>query len=78
MHRQSFRVVSITASSFVAHARVRVVVLVVAHNGVNRFFMADQLGMPLKNYRRIVQDNSALTMVTLDKTDGFKLLKLNA
>jgi alpha-ribazole phosphatase/probable phosphoglycerate mutase len=54
------------------------VVLVVAHNGVNRFFMADQLGMPLKNYRRIVQDNSALTMVTLDKTDGFKLLKLNA
>jgi alpha-ribazole phosphatase/probable phosphoglycerate mutase len=40
--------------------------------------MADQLGMPLKNYRRIVQDNSALTMVTLDKTDGFKLLKLNA
>jgi len=53
-------------------------VLVVAHNGVNRFFMASQLGMPLKNYRRIIQENSALTLVTLSKEHGFNLLKLNA
>lgn len=53
-------------------------VLVVAHNGVNRFFMASQLGMPLKNYRKIVQDNSALTLLTLSVHTGINLLKLNA
>lgn len=53
-------------------------VLVVGHNGVNRFFMASQLGMPLKNYRKIVQENSILTLITIDKTAGFRLLKLNA
>ena len=53
-------------------------ILVVGHNGVNRLFMAQQLGMPLKNYRKIVQENSALTLITLDKHKGFNLLKLNA
>ncbi len=53
-------------------------ILVVGHNGINRFFMAKQLGMPLKNYRRLVQENSALTLVTLDEHKGFNLLKLNA
>jgi len=53
-------------------------ILIVAHNGVNRFFMASQLGMPLKNYRRIVQENSALTLFTISKQNGFNLLKLNA
>lgn len=53
-------------------------VLVVGHNGVNRLFMASRLGMPLKNYRKIVQDNSALTLLTLSKSKGMKLLKLNA
>ncbi len=53
-------------------------ILVVGHNGVNRLFMAQQLGMALKNYRKIVQENSALTLITLDKHKGFNLLKLNA
>ena len=53
-------------------------VLVVGHNGINRFFMAYNLGMPLKNYRRIVQDNSALTLLTLSPNSGINLLKLNA
>lgn len=53
-------------------------VLIVGHNGVNRFFMASQLGMPLKNYRKITQENSALTMLTLSKDAGINLLKLNA
>lgn len=53
-------------------------VLVVGHNGVNRFFMADRLGMPLKNYRMLVQENSALTVLTVAKNFGFNLLKLNA
>ena len=53
-------------------------VLVVGHNGINRLFLAHCLGMPLSNYRRIVQENSALTLLTLDKHAGFNLLKLNA
>lgn len=53
-------------------------VLIVGHNGINRLFLANQLGMPLANYRRIVQENSALTLFTLDKAAGFSLLKLNA
>ncbi|ERJ57171.1 histidine phosphatase family protein [Sphingobacterium paucimobilis] len=53
-------------------------VLIVGHNGLNRFFMASQLGMPLKNYRKIVQENSALTLLTLSKHSGITLLKLNA
>lgn len=53
-------------------------VLVVGHNGVNRLFVASQLGMPLKNYRCLVQENSALTLFTLSQHQGFHLLKLNA
>lgn len=53
-------------------------VLIVGHNGLNRFFVASQLGMPLKNYRKIVQENSALTLLTLSKHSGITLLKLNA
>lgn len=53
-------------------------VLIVGHNGINRFFIASQLGMPLKNYRKIVQENSALTLLTLSKENGVHLLKLNA
>ncbi|PRD46556.1 histidine phosphatase family protein [Sphingobacterium haloxyli] len=53
-------------------------VLVVGHNGVNRLFLASQLGMPLKNYRRLVQENSALTLLTLSRHQGCQLLKLNA
>lgn len=53
-------------------------VLIVGHNGVNRFFIASQLGMPLKNYRKIIQENSALTVLSLSKYAGLNLLKLNA
>ncbi|MGN0003136.1 MAG: histidine phosphatase family protein [Sphingobacterium composti] len=53
-------------------------VLIVGHNGVNRFFMASKLGIPLKNYRRIVQENSALTLLKLVNSDEIQLLKLNA
>lgn len=52
-------------------------ILVVAHNAVNRFYMAWKLGMPLKNYRRLVQDNSSLTLFSLDADGEFSLLKLN-
>lgn len=53
-------------------------ILVVAHNGVNRFYLARQLGMPLKNYRRIVQENSSITVVELGGAEGFFLSKLNS
>ncbi|GGM98265.1 hypothetical protein GCM10010967_35100 [Dyadobacter beijingensis] len=52
-------------------------VLVVAHNTVNRFYMAWKLGMPLKNYRQIVQENSSITLFSLDARGEFSLLKLN-
>lgn len=53
-------------------------IMVVGHNGINRLYMAYKLGMPLKNYRRIVQENSSLTVFTLDEKGEFALLKLNA
>lgn len=52
-------------------------ILVVGHNGINRLFMAHKLGMPLKNYRRIVQHNSSLTFFQLDENGEFLLEKLN-
>lgn len=52
-------------------------ILVVAHNAVNRFLIAHQLGMPLANYRKIVQENSSLTILGYDETEGFSLCKLN-
>lgn len=50
-------------------------ILVVAHNGVNRLYMAHKLGMPLKNYRQLVQQNSSVTCFTLDD-DGVLTLEL--
>lgn len=52
--------------------------LVVAHNGVNRLYMAYKLGMPLKNYRQLVQLNSAITVFTLDENGVFTLQYLNS
>jgi broad specificity phosphatase PhoE len=52
-------------------------ILVVAHNAVNRFYMSWKLGMPLKNYRRLVQENSSVTLFSLDDEGEFSLLKLN-
>lgn len=53
-------------------------VLVVAHNGINRFYLTSQLGMPLKNYRRIVQENSAVTLFSLSGEGEFALKLLNS
>ena len=51
-------------------------ILVVGHNGINRFYLSWKLGMDLKNYRRIVQENSAVTMFGLDPQNGELSLKL--
>lgn len=53
-------------------------VLVVAHNGVNRLYMAHKLGMPLKNYRQLAQENSSITLFELADDGEFTLKKLNA
>lgn len=53
-------------------------VLVVAHNGVNRLFLAHKLGMPLGNYRRFSLDNAAVTVFTLGDDGDFVLNYLNA
>lgn len=53
-------------------------IVVVAHNGVNRLYMAHKLGMELKNYRRIFQENSAITFFELDDAGEITLKKLNA
>ena len=51
--------------------------LVTAHNGVNRLYMSYKLGMPLKNYRQLLQLNSAITQFTLDEDGVFTLQMLN-
>lgn len=53
-------------------------IVVVAHNGINRLYMAYKLSMELKNYRRIFQENSAITFFELDETGEITLKKLNA
>jgi broad specificity phosphatase PhoE len=53
-------------------------ILVVAHNGVNRLYMAHKLGMPLKNYRQLAQENSSITLFELAEDGEFTLKKLNA
>ena len=47
-------------------------IMVVAHNGVNRLYLAHKLGMPLRNYRQLVQDNSTLTIFTLESVTSVK------
>ncbi len=53
-------------------------IMVVAHNGINRLYMAYGLGMPLWNYRRLEQENSSITLFELDEGNVFTLKKLNA
>lgn len=53
-------------------------ILVVGHNGINRLYMAHKLGMPLKHYRRIAQENSAVTLFTLDEAGELILKLLNS
>lgn len=53
-------------------------ILVVGHNGLNRLYLAYKLGMDLKNYRRIVQENSSITLFELDADGGLTLKLLNS
>lgn len=53
-------------------------ILIVAHNGVNRLYLAHKLGMPLKNYRKLELDNAAVTQFTLDGAGELILKRLNS
>lgn len=53
-------------------------ILVVGHNGINRLYLAYKLGMPLKHYRRIVQENSSITLFSLDEKAELNLKLLNS
>jgi broad specificity phosphatase PhoE len=51
-------------------------ILSVGHNGTNRLYLAYKLGMNLKDYRRIVQENSSITLFSLDESTAELTLKL--
>lgn len=53
-------------------------ILVVGHNGINRLYLAWKLGMHLKDYRRLVQDNSTITLFGLDDRAEITLYLLNS
>jgi len=53
-------------------------VMIVAHNGINRLYLAAKLGMPLSNYRRFDMENSAVSYFELDDENVLTLKKLNA
>jgi broad specificity phosphatase PhoE len=53
-------------------------ILVVGHNGINRLYLAHKLGMPLKHYRRIIQQNSSITLFSLDENGELNLKLLNS
>lgn len=52
-------------------------ILIVGHNGLNRIFLAHKLGMPVQNYRSILQENSCITRFILSEDNEFQLQRLN-
>jgi broad specificity phosphatase PhoE len=53
-------------------------IMVVAHNGVNRLYLAYKLGMNLKHYRKLIQENSTVSMFQLDEDGELTLVHLNS
>lgn len=53
-------------------------ILVAGHNGINRFYLCHKLGMPLRHYRRLLQQNAAITVFSLDAQGDFVLKHLNS
>lgn len=52
-------------------------ILVVGHNGLNRLFLSHKLQMPVRNYRWILQENSAITRFIIGENGEFQLQRLN-
>ncbi len=53
-------------------------ILVVAHNGVNRLYLAHKLGMNIKDYRKLTLDNSTISLFQLDDEGELTLVHLNS
>ena len=53
-------------------------ILAVAHNGVNRLYLAHKLGMNVKDYRKITLDNSTVSLFQLDEEGELTLIYLNS
>lgn len=53
-------------------------IMVVGHNGINRIYLAWKLGMNVRDYRRIVQENSSVTLFSLDERGELTLKLLNS
>lgn len=53
-------------------------ILIVAHNGINRLYLAYKLGMNIKDYRKIIQENSSVTLFELDENGELSLKLLNS
>lgn len=53
-------------------------ILVVAHNGVNRLYLAYKLSMDVRNYRKLVLENSTISMFQLDEDGELTLVHLNS
>lgn len=70
------RVDTFFSDMLIKHANANI--MVVAHNTVNRLYLAYKLGMPLRNYRQIVQENSAVSRFELDEQETLSLHQLNA
>lgn len=64
--------------SEILHQRKYTNILVVGHNGTNRLYLAWKLGMEVKHYRRIYQENSSITMFSLDDNGALTLKLLNS
>jgi len=52
-------------------------IMVVGHNGINRLYLAWKLSMELRNYRRLLQENSSVTLFSLDDNNEILLKLLN-
>lgn len=53
-------------------------ILIVAHNAVNRFYLAYKLGMNVKDYRKLYLDNSTVSMFQLFEDGEVILVHLNS
>ena len=51
-------------------------ILVIGHNTLNRVYIAGSLGMPISNYRRILQSNGGISVLGVEDS-SFQWLRIN-
>jgi uncharacterized phosphatase len=53
-------------------------ILVVAHNTLNRIFIAGTLGLPFSKYRKLVQSNTGISILEINKDNEFIWYQVNS